>query len=265
MTASHHTKRELMEAFEIGIIGGTGGIGRWFADFFRGEGYTVHVSGRTTAMGLDEMARICRVVIVSVPINATTAVIEEIGPKMPEESLLMDFTSLKEGPVRAMLACSRSEVMGCHPLFGPDVPSIEGQNIAMCPARIDRWSGWPEDLFRKKGANVFETMPEKHDEMMSIIQGLNHLDTITMALALKETGVDLAELKKFSTPIFDTKLAIIEKICTNNPRLYADIITGNPDILKIIAIYEQSLSRLKDLVEKNDAEGLAELITDSFK
>ncbi|MDO9515627.1 MAG: prephenate dehydrogenase/arogenate dehydrogenase family protein [Syntrophales bacterium] len=254
-----------MEAFKIGIIGGTGGIGAWFADFFKGEGYTVHVSGRTTAMGLDEMTRICGVVIVSVPINVTISVIEEVGPKMKEGSLLMDFTSLKAEPVRAMLDCSRSEVMGCHPLFGPDVASIEGQNIAMCPARIDRWSGWPEEVFRKRGANVFDVAPKKHDEMMSIIQGLNHLDTITMGLALKETGVDLAELKKFSTPFFDTKLDIIEKTCTNNTRLYADIITGNPDILKIIEIYEKSLSRIKDLVEKNDPEALAELISRSFK
>lgn len=254
-----------MESFEIGIIGGTGGIGRWFADFFRVEGYTVHVSGRTTGMGLDEMARTCRVVIVSVPINATAKVIEKVAPKMKEGALLMDFTSLKAEPVRAMLTSSRSEVLGCHPLFGPDVPSIKGLNIALCPARVDKWSGWAEELFRKRGANVFEVTPERHDEMMSIVQGLNHLDTITMALALRETGADLAELKQFSTPFFDTKLAIIEKTCTNNTRLYADIITGNPDISKIIAIYERSLSRVKELVEENDPEELAELITGSFK
>ncbi len=249
-----------MDTFEIGIIGGTGGIGRWFADFFRGEGYTVHVSGRTSGMGPDDMARTCGVVIVSVPINATAATIEEIGLRMPEGSLLMDFTSLKAEPVRAMLKSSRSEVLGCHPLFGPDVPSINELNVVMCPARVDRWAGWPDELFRKRGARVFETTPERHDEVMSVVQVLNHLDTIVMALALKQTGIDHEDLKRFSTPIFDTKLAIIEKVCGNNPRLYADIITGNPDIATIITTYEQSLSRLKTLVEKDDAEGLAELI-----
>ena len=253
-----------MNGFEIGIIGGTGGIGRWFADFFKEEGYTVHVSGRTSGMSLDEMARTCGVVIASVPINATAAVIEEIGPKMPEESLLMDFTSLKAEPVRAMLASSRSEVLGCHPLFGPDVPSIEGLNVVICPARVDRWAGWPDELFRKRGANVSETAPERHDEVMSVVQVLNHLDTIVLALALKETGIDHEELRKFSTPIFDTKLAIIEKVCGNNTRLYADIITENPDISQIIAVYEQSLSRLKGLIAKKDAEGLADLIRDSL-
>ncbi len=254
-----------MENFQIGIIGGTGGIGRWFADFFEKEGYVVHVSGRTAGMRNDEMIRNCPVVIVSVPINATPAVIADVGPRMPEGSLLMDLTSLKAGPVRDMLCSSRSEVMGCHPLFGPDVPSIKGLNVVMCPARIDRWSGWPDDLFRNAGANVFEMSPEKHDHFMSVVQVLNHLDTIVMSLALKETGMDLDELKSLSTPFFKTKLAIIEKTCTNNTRLYADIITGNPDILKIIGNYEKSLASIKTLVEKNDANALAELITSSLK
>ena len=55
-----------MKELEIGIIGGTGGIGRWFVDFFEKEGYTVHVSGRRTGMDMDEMAQKCQVVIVSV-------------------------------------------------------------------------------------------------------------------------------------------------------------------------------------------------------
>jgi len=38
-----------MKNIQIGIIGGTGGIGRWFARFFKKEGYAVHVSGRKPA------------------------------------------------------------------------------------------------------------------------------------------------------------------------------------------------------------------------
>ncbi|MBW2650637.1 MAG: hypothetical protein JRC66_06445 [Deltaproteobacteria bacterium] len=56
-----------MKNIQIGIIGGTGGIGRWFANFFKKEGYVVHVSGRRTGMSMDEMAERCQVVIVSVP------------------------------------------------------------------------------------------------------------------------------------------------------------------------------------------------------
>jgi prephenate dehydrogenase len=48
-----------MKNIQIGIIGGTGGIGRCFARFFKKEGYAVHVSGRKTGMSMDEMAERC--------------------------------------------------------------------------------------------------------------------------------------------------------------------------------------------------------------
>ena len=249
-----------MNDFNIGIIGGTGGIGKWFSGFFKKEGYTVYVSGRKTGMNMSEMAQKCQVVIVSVPIGVTSQVIEQIGPEMKKESLLMDFTSLKGEPVRAMLKYSSSEVMGCHPLFGPDVDSIGGQNIILCPARIKNWSNWPKEIFQKREAHVFETTPEDHDKMVSIIQALTHLNTIIMGLTLKETGVDPADLKKFSTPIFNTKLAIIEKIFSGNPRLYAEIISMNPHIRKILDLYEKNLYKLKGLIIEGNVDALTELM-----
>jgi prephenate dehydrogenase len=93
---------------QIGIIGGTGGIGKWFAHFFQKEGFEVHVSGRKTGLALPALTRQCPIIIVSVPIKATVEVIEQVGPLMPEKSLLMDFTSLKEEPVKAMCRSAKS-------------------------------------------------------------------------------------------------------------------------------------------------------------
>ena len=123
------------DKFRIGIIGGAGGMGRWFGAFFEQAGHPVHVSGHASGPRPAEMAAACPVVIVSVPIAVTESVIREVGPHMKKDSLLMDLTSLKAGPVRAMLEASASEVIGLHPLFGPGVMSLEGQNIALCPAR----------------------------------------------------------------------------------------------------------------------------------
>ncbi|MBT8489643.1 MAG: prephenate dehydrogenase/arogenate dehydrogenase family protein [Deltaproteobacteria bacterium] len=249
-----------MKTFEVGIIGGTGGIGKWFADFFTEEGYTVHVSGRRTGMDMKQMAKQCRVVIVSVPIGVTCDVIEQVGPCMKEESLLMDFTSLKEKPVQAMLQHSASEVIGCHPLFGPDIDSIDGHSIVFCPGRIKKWSNWPKYLFEKKGTQTIIMTPENHDEMMAIIQGLNHFNTIMLELALRNTGVDRSELKKYSTPIFDTKLSIIDKVCTTDPRLHAEILTLNPYLNSILDLYEKNLTDLKSLIKSGDTEGVMKLI-----
>ena len=95
---------------------------------------------------------------------------------MKKDSLLMDLTSLKAGPVRAMLEASASEVIGLHPLFGPGVPSLEGQNIVLCRARGTRWLPWVRDIFGRKNANLIEATPERHDEVMAVVQALNHIE-----------------------------------------------------------------------------------------
>jgi prephenate dehydrogenase len=60
--------------------------------------------------------------------------------------------------------------------------------------------------------------------------------------------------------MFNTKLAIIEKVFTNNPRLYAELITLNPNIHKIIDCYGKTLSDLKASIDKENTETLMELI-----
>ena len=249
-----------MNNCEIGIIGGTGGIGRWFADFFTEEGFTVHVSGRSAGMDMGEMAATCNVVIVSVPIGATAEVIRTVGPMMPRDSLLMDFTSLKGEPVACMLEASSSEVMGCHPLFGPDVPSMIGQNIILCPARVERWRHWATEIFAHAGAIVTEATPEEHDEFMSVVQGLNHFNSIMMGLTVKDSGLDVSALKRFTTPLFNAKMSIVEKVLTGNMRLYVEIITHNPHFASMLAQYERNVATFRECIENHDMERLIELL-----
>lgn len=249
-----------MKKMEIGIIGGTNGIGRWFAHFFQKEDCRVHVSGRNSGLDFPAMVDQCPVIVVSVPIGVTCQVIERVGPLMPETSLLMDLTSLKEEPVMAMLKFSRSEVVGLHPLFGPRIKSMAGHNMVLCPARPGPW--WPriKAMFQKNQARLIETTPEHHDEMMAIVQGLNHLNSIILGLTLGRSGVDPDELKQYATPIFQTKLDILKKIFSQHSGLYAEIITRNPHIHKVLEGYTASLSELKEWIDRKDGEKIQKRI-----
>ena len=101
---------------KIGIVGGTGKMGKWFAQLFIKAGYEVLVAGRKTSLTSVEIARQCDVVIISVPIEKTVEIIKDIGPLIPEHGVMMDLTSIKTEPVSAMLEYSRAEVVGIHPL-----------------------------------------------------------------------------------------------------------------------------------------------------
>jgi prephenate dehydrogenase len=249
-----------MKDIQIGIIGGTGGMGMIFTDLFHQEGYTVHVSGRHRGPDIPTMAEQCQVVIISVPIDITVEIIGQVGPRMRKGSLLMDLTSLKTEPVKAMLQFSPAEVIGLHPLFGPGVDSIHGHTIVLCPARTEGWLHWLRDIFKKHNATIIETTPEQHDELMALVQALNHLNSITMGIVLKKWREDLPELQRFATPMFITKLDIIREIFTNNPRLYAEIITLNPHIEKILDLYGRTLSEVTTMIKARDAGALAELM-----
>jgi len=250
-----------VKEIEIGIIGGTRGMGSWFARFLKAEGYSVRVFGRNMGTAdMTEMARACQVVVVSVPIGATSMVIEKVSPHVHKNALLMDLTSLKREPVKAMLESSVSEVIGCHPLFGPQVDSLAGQHVVLCPARVKRWFTWLKDILERNGALVVETTPEKHDQMMAIVQGLNHFNTIMMGLVLSRTGVNMSELMQFTTPVFKAKMEIIEKVFCQNPRLYAEIITMNPDVCRLIKSYEETVAELKNLIDQGNTTGIADVI-----
>lgn len=248
-----------MKTINVGIIGGTRGMGHWFAGLLQKESCTVHICGRKTALGINEMAKLCNVIVVAVPISATADIIKKVGPLLAKDALLMDLTSLKKEPVELMLANSPAEVIGCHPLFGPALTDASGQNIVLCRARGTTWFLWIKGICEKNKLVVLETTPEKHDKMMAIIQVLNHLNTISLGMALAETGIPLAEINKYSTPIFRTKLDIIKKVFTESPELYADIIAKNPDTVKILKFYEKVLADMRQIIKSGSGTKLKEV------
>ncbi|MBW2053129.1 MAG: prephenate dehydrogenase/arogenate dehydrogenase family protein, partial [Deltaproteobacteria bacterium] len=176
-----------MRNITLGIIGGQGRMGDWFKTQFEQFGLTVLIADRNTALSARDLCERCQVVIVSVPITITEEVIAEVGPLMPEDGLLMDLTSNKTQPVKAMLKHSRSEVVGAHPLFGPREDSVKGRHIVLCPGRGEKWLNWIKDLLEEMGAIIKVVSPEHHDRLMAAVQGLTHLSTLALGLAIMDS------------------------------------------------------------------------------
>ncbi len=237
-----------MRPKRIGIIGGTGRMGQWLKRFFEGASYQVLISGRKTELSSKELASLCDVVVISVPIKDTVNVIKEVGPYVRPDALMMDITSIKKGPVEAMLAYSRSEVIGTHPLFGPKTPSIKGQTVVICPARTKIWLPWLKELLLSHKARVTISTPEKHDEMMSIVQGLSYFFIIAIGLAVKESPFNLSEFLDHGTPFFRMILRKIHFI-QQNPEMFATIQFNSYD--KISRSLE-ILDGLKKIVEDHN-------------
>ncbi|MCX7635354.1 MAG: prephenate dehydrogenase/arogenate dehydrogenase family protein, partial [Syntrophales bacterium] len=225
-----------------------GGMGAWFARFFRERGYEVTISGRHEGPRPAQLARLCPVVVIAVPMGVTEEVIREVGPHLPPTSLLMDLTSLKAGPVAAMLACSTCEVVGLHPLFGPATPSLAGENVIVCPGRGIRGQSWITSLLENGGARVTVTTPERHDEMMAVVQGLNHFDTLVLGLTIRALAMAPEDWERFSTPAFRAKGELIKRLFAH-PELYLSLIRDNPHVLplleRFVACAREQLAQLR--------------------
>ncbi|MFQ6119389.1 MAG: prephenate dehydrogenase/arogenate dehydrogenase family protein [Methanosarcinales archaeon] len=234
---------------KILIIGGTGELGQWFARFFLNQGYEVTVSGKSgrveiaKKLGVEfaddvkQSAKNSDIVMISVPINVTEKVIKDVAPNMQSGSLLMDVTSVKVGPMNAMkqFALEGVEILGTHPMFGPSIPNLKGQTIILCPDKDYKKGYWLpiiKNIFESNGAHIEILDAEKHDKMMAVIQGLTHFAYITIGSTFTELNFDVAESRKFMSPIYEIMVDIVGRILAQNPYLYA-MIQMNPYITPV--------------------------------
>jgi len=239
---------------KAGIIGGTGKMGKLFTPVFERAGYEVLVSGRSTRLTNTDLAEQCDLVIVSVPIHDTVRVIEEISPVLTKDQVLGDFTSLKTGPVAAMLK-SDAAVVGLHPLFGPTVQSLRHQTIIVCPARIeDSALRSLLSVFRNEGALCTIATPEQHDRMMAVVQGLTHFVTLCMADSVRRLGIDIETTRAFTSPVYQIELSLVGRLLSQDPSLYADILQQNPYVPEVLSTCVSSAEDLRRIVDTRDKE-----------
>lgn len=245
----------------IGIIGGKGQMGRYFARFFSTKGFNVIISDKRSKLTNAQLARRADVVIVSVPIETTEAVIQEVATLVKKEALLMDLTSLKVFPMKAMKACKGS-YLGCHPLFGPTT-SIEGQMIILCKGKGSRWHSWLKQLFADNALDVRELTAQKHDELMAYVQSLTHFSYLGLSDVLRTSGYQLDELLDYQSPIYRLRLDVMGRILDQNPDLYAQIQIQNPNSLKVMKSLMKCSLEWIELVEKGDAKAFKKRFSES--
>lgn len=244
---------------QVGIIGGTGQMGNFFSRVFRQAGHTVEVSGRKTTVTKGDLARDSDLLIISVPIHATIPVITEIIPLLHPGQIICDLTSLKSGPVGAMLS-GEAEVIGLHPMFGPTAQTLQGQTIIATPARCSEQNQQKIfSVFTEQGARVTITTPEYHDRMMAVIQGLTHFKALVMADTMRRLGITPEETEQFMSPIYRIETSVAGRILAQDPMLYADILCENPEVPKVLQACCTATQSLSEIISSGDTDAFSRI------
>ncbi len=247
----------------VGIIGGLGQMGQWFSRFFAGQGLEVLIGEPGLTPTCPEVAARADVLVISVPLHLTEAIIADLAPYVRPEALFTDLTSLKQGPVAAMLEHFPGEVVGTHPLFGPGEESLSGQNIVLCRGRGDQWFKWLHDLFIQAGAKVEVTSPEEHDRLMSLVQGLTHFTLISLGTTFRRLDADINRMETLATPTFRAVYDQVYHLVNQNFPLYANIQLLNQQNRLTHAAFEEAVQQLRQIVLDQDADSLVRVLEEN--
>ncbi|MFP4040713.1 MAG: prephenate dehydrogenase/arogenate dehydrogenase family protein [Desulfosudaceae bacterium] len=228
----------MTQQVNIGIAGGTGGMGRWFEKYFTAAGHRVLIAGRTTELKYLDLVEQCQVVALSTPVEPALRIAAEIGPAMSPEQLLLDFCSQKKAIVEKMAGAAAADVIGTHPMFAPNTPFLAGQNVILCPAR-DRhgWGAWLESMFVRDGAVVTSMDPAEHDKKMAVTQSLTHFLTLSFARTLQKLDIKPEEAFTFATPIFRFNIDLVGRMFAQDIDLYADLVGNNPHTREVLKVF----------------------------
>lgn len=249
-------------------------MGQWLCRFLAGEGFEVIAADRdekalreaekvlnikTTSSNIGAVKR-ANVIIVSVPINGFEETIKEIAPFIRTDQTVIDVTSVKAGPVSAMHRyIKKGLILGAHPLFGPGVSGIKGENFVLTPAndKEKTFALEVEKYLKERGAGVKIMPPEDHDRLMAVVQGLSHFVAIASADALRALG-PLKEMKEAATTTFGIFLNYIKSVIGDDPELYAAIQMSHPNMAEIYRTLTRSVEKWSGIVNRKDMNGFVE-------
>src|SRR6185437_3149081 len=169
------------------------------------------------------------VLVFCAPIRATAAVIAEyvaLDEGSENGKLWLDLTSIKSAPVEAMLR-SQAEVVGLHPMTAPPkTTTLRGRVMVVCEARLDAWRDWVEQFLAACEADCVRALPDQHDRIMALVQGMVHAAHMAQAALLRELAPDLGgfdALQPFRTVGYELDGIVTRRILAGNPAIYEDI------------------------------------------
>ena len=246
---------------KIVVVGGAGALGRIFVDMFKRSGYSVQLLEQHDWPHADSILSDAGLVLVAVPIKLSESVICKLTC-LPLDCVLVDITSTKQKPLAAMMAVHAGPVLGLHPMFGPDVPSLVKQIVVVCHGRHAEQYEWLLQQIRIWGGVLQQTTAKEHDDAMVFIQVMRHFCSFVFGSHLASENPNLQQLISLSSPIYRLELAMVGRLFAQDPALYADIIFGNEDSVALLTEFSVKFNQALALVENNNK---GEFIKQFFK
>jgi len=248
----------------VAVIG-AGGMGSWFARYFKSRGDSIIVSDTDRAKAQCLASRIraryassnveatrgSDIVILATPANVVSDTVKEILPALRRNALLLDICAVKSVVIPALLIAEKRgvKVASIHPMFGPLARGVRKKLIIIVrTGKDERGMKIVKRLFR--GARIFSAEPEAHDRQMAMTLALPHFLNMVFAMVVSK-GRSFAVMKKFAGRTFNLQMLLAETVASE-PETAADIQIINKHFAIILRGLQRDIRSLYQIVKRGD-------------
>jgi chorismate mutase/prephenate dehydrogenase len=249
------------------VIGGAGKMGRWFADFFRSQGFATTIADVTVADGPNQYRNWTDagvdfdVIVVAAPLAVSGRILAQLAVLKPQ-GLVFDIGSLKSPLIDGLgeLRAAGCRVTSLHPMFGPDTRLLSGRHLIFCDAGDAQATAAAKELFAATMAEQLDMSLDDHDRLIAYVLGLSHALSIAFFTALAESGEAAPKLAKMSSTTFDSQLLVSAAVAQDNPHLYFEIQNLNKFGLGPLDALCEAARRIRETVADGDESAFVELM-----
>ena len=254
---------------KVTVIGAGGQMGQWFSKYFSTKDFEVtgydsenKVSGKDIIQAESLVGAILKAdyVVLCTPTRRTPEIIRLIAKEMKRGTYLIEISSEKSKVVSSLSKMpAKINPICIHPMFGPGIKTIKGQNIISVPIKdAKKELTVAKTLF--EGANFVTIDAVEHDKKIAVILGLTHLMNLVFAnIVSKDEKMLLTE--KMSGTTFRVQKTLAESIMTESPELIETII-ANPEIRRVAEELWKDIGRLLTAVQESKTEEVVNYIKD---
>lgn len=250
------------------VVGGAGGMGRWFQGFLELAGHAVDLvdpalGGLPKAPGrfgsLDHVPDLdaYAAILVSVPLSRTPEVLTDAVERKPRGAII-EVASIKSHLEPALQRAHDFgvRVHALHPMFGPGKSVYETLTFVLAAQGDLLEERKQMEAFIRHPYTRLVVVPfPHHDRLMGWLLGLAHLSNLVFGAALTRSGIEPAELHACASATFSRHVTNALLVLNSNPDLYLDIQHLNPHRHEVYAATREALDHLEALVEGHEREG----------
>jgi prephenate dehydrogenase len=197
-------------------------------------------------------------VINAVSLQHTVTAFNDVLPYLPEECILSDITSVKNGLCQFYKELDRRYV-STHPMFGPTFASLKElstQNAVIITEGDEAGKQFFRDFYGELHLKIHEYTFEEHDKTMAYSLSVPFASTMVFAACMKYQEAPGTTFKKH--------LDIAQGLLSENDYLLSEVLF-NPYTLPQIEKIQSKLSDLMDMIRAKDTGALHQFVDDLRK